>query len=299
MAENEKELAVKNQTSHSERFTQMVIKEYKTNVGLVEFDEYKKRLTQNLFISADCALKEMEAKRIKDGKKIMPFVWHNINMEKAAIDAVRRIDLGLDALVPNHIHTVPYYNSKLNKYDLNFMLGYAGKDYMYRTKALNDPKMIYELVHKNDQFRVIKRSFKNDVESYEFKIIKPFDRGDVIGGFGYIEYADKSQNTLVLVSGEVLKDAEKRAQSKRFWERDKEAMQYKTVVHRTMKKIVLDPRKINTSFLQVNNDDNEPPKSISFDEMEGDQNENNQPIDIEPESVETVQKPEPEAGPGF
>ena len=32
------------------------------------------------------------------------------------------------------------------------------------------------------------------VASYEFEITNPFDRGDIVGGFGYLEYDDPTQN---------------------------------------------------------------------------------------------------------
>ena len=57
----------------------------------------------------------------------------------------------------------------------------------------------------------------NQVESYRFIINKPFDRGAVVGGFGYIEYTDPQKNELVIMT---LHDIEKRKPayaSPNFW----------------------------------------------------------------------------------
>ena len=167
MAEPTKALQVKTATV-STRFTDMVMREFAGSIGVIKFSDYQKKLTQHLFVKIDAQLKDLEAKRLKDGKRVAPYEWANINMEKLAIDAVHRIELGLDALIPNHISPIPYWNGKKSKYDLDLRVGYEGKDYYRRKKAVEEPvQIIYELVYSNDDFAVIKQDRDNKI-SYNF-----------------------------------------------------------------------------------------------------------------------------------
>ena len=75
-----------------------------------------------MFIAIDTQIKNLEVKRLDSGKDTMPIVWSNINMNKLAIDAVHRVELGIDALIPNHMHPIPYFNKRLKLYDLDLQL---------------------------------------------------------------------------------------------------------------------------------------------------------------------------------
>lgn len=243
------------------RFTNMVIREFQGQVGgELGMTREQQVLAQHLFIGIDKQLRDLEAKRIKANQtKRAPIVWANLNMEKLAMDAVHRIDLGLDALIPNHIHPVPYWNSKLLKYDLDLAVGYVGKDFYKRTMALDPPtNIIYELVYETDDFRPIKKDHENNVESYSFCIQNPFQRGPVVGGFGYIEYADPKKNKLVIVTKEDMIKSRKLAKSDAFWAAHEENMQMVVVVRRTTAFIKVDPRKVNASYSAVELDDNQP-----------------------------------------
>src|SRR4030042_941379 len=251
------EVAVSTLT-YSARFTSAVVKEFSSQVGKIELDPYQKQLATHLFISINKALGDLEAKRSKEGKdNRAPIVWANVNMEKLAIDAVHRIELGLDALIPNHIHVIPYFNGKHNKYDLSLEVGYAGKDYFKREMALTKPKdIIYELVRKNDRFKPLMKSAKNPVESYEFDIENPFDRGPVVGGFGYIMYDDTTKNKLVIVDMQALEKARKAAKTQTFWSAHPDEMMYVVLVRKTTKYLQVDPKKVNRSYMVVEADDN-------------------------------------------
>src|SRR4030043_2095564 len=94
------EVAVSTLT-YSARFTRAVVKEFSSQVGKIELDPYQKQLATHLFISINKALGDLEAKRSKEGKdNRAPMAWANANMEKLAIDAAHRKELGLDALIP-------------------------------------------------------------------------------------------------------------------------------------------------------------------------------------------------------
>jgi len=290
--------------SQSERFTNMLMKEFSGTTGdMAVFNDNKKRLGQHLFIKADSVLKELEKKRLASNKTtVAEYTWKNVNLSKMSLDAVHRIELGLDPLIDNHISIIPYFNSKLKKYDLDLRIGYAGKDYYKRKMAYETPEdIIYELVYSNDSFVVFKKDKENKVESYEFKIKDPFDRGNIIGGFGYIRYNDESKNKLVTVSEADFKKSESEAKSAAFWGKYPREMRYKTIVNRTTDKLMIDPVKVNESYFNVEEQDkqeavgfeeNEQITEVSFEDM-GDTEQVKQVEDqMQPDPIKD--KPEPQ-----
>jgi recombination protein RecT len=234
-------------------FTKAVIVQFNSVSTEVAFSPYQKRLAQHLFIKIDASLKDLEVKRMNTPAKQgnTPITWENINMEKLAVDAVDRIDLGLDALIPNHIHVIPYFNGRKKKYDLDLRVGYAGKDYYYRQMAVETPEdVVYELVYERDKFIPKKKSIHNKVESYEYEIEQPFKRGAVVGGFGYIMYRNPEKNKLILVSADDF-DASAAKGNATFWKDYPKQMKWKKVVTATVTKLPLDPQKISRAFLAV------------------------------------------------
>lgn len=282
-AEYKAGLAVaKAEPTYSQRFTSMVVKEFGNEVGTLALTPYQQRLAQHLFVAIDTQLKNLEAKRLDKGVKGTEIVWANINMNKLAIDSVHRIELGLDALIPNHIHAIPYFNKRLKKYDLDLRIGYAGKDCYRRKVALDEPvDIIYELVYANDRFSPIKKSAASEVESYEFEISNPFDRGEVVGGFGYIIQENPKKNKLVIVTKVDFDKSKSKAQSDTFWKAHPIEMMYKTLIHRTTSKIAIDPEKVNASLMAVELDD-----TINGATLQIEDKANKELIDIEPEKPE-------------
>ena len=198
----------------------------------------------------------------------MPVTWVNVNMGDLALDVVHFARLGLDTMQANFITPIPYLNKKENRYDINLMLGYNGIKYIAEKYALDPPKSVtIELVYQSDVFKPYKKGRGNDVESYDFEITNPFDRGNIVGGFGYIEYGDARKNELVIMS---MRDFEKRKPeyaSANFWggkskewkngsrvEVEKEGwldeMCRKTLVREVYspKHILLDPRKVDENY---------------------------------------------------
>jgi recombination protein RecT len=240
------------------RFTTMVMKEFSANAagGKFELTPYQERLAQHMFIAVDVALRNAEVKRSEDTRKKdnLPITWANVNMTKLAIDAVHRTELGLDALIPNHIHPIAYFNKRLNQYDLDLQIGYVGKDYYRRKVAVEQPiDIVYELVYANDKFFPHKKSYKNPVESYEFEIPKPFDRGEIVGGFGYIMYKNPEMNKLIIVTGADFKRSEKLKRGGTFWADHPEVMKFKTIVNRVTSKLGIDPEKTSGALAAVEN----------------------------------------------
>lgn len=274
-----------NHSTQSERFLTNVEKQFAAEAGSpMTFTNYEKTLAQHLFLKVDNVLKDFEKKRQESGKdKVLPYTWQNINMRKMALDAVHRVKLGLDALIPNHIHPVPYLNKREGKYDLDLRVGYLGKAYYRIQSAVDVPvDVVYELVYSTDTFKPIKKSFSNPVESYEFTINNPFDRGEIIGGFGYISYEDERKNTLVMVSEADFKKSRKAAQSDAFWSKHPIEMRYKTLVHRVTEKLTIDPKKVNAaSYAYVEGQEQEEEARREINE-----NANKEIIDIVPQTLE-------------
>ena len=281
--------AVSTQTM-SERFTAMVVREFGSTVGTLRLTQHQQRLAQHLFIGIDNAIKSMESKRIKDGNdRKLPIVWANINMEKLALDGVHRIELGLDALIPGHIYPIPYLNGKTGKYDLDLRIGYVGKDYYRRAMAVERPMdIVYQLVCKKDKFKPIMKGQGNDIESYELEIPDPFDRGDVVGGFGYIMYENPVKNKLILVSKADFDKSKSKAQTNDFWSSYEKEMQLKTLVNRVTSKLSVDPEKVSAAYTAVEMDDNH---------AEIQDKANQDFIDVEPEpkkeTTKTMEQTEP------
>ena len=205
------------QLTTSERFTNLVLREFGSNVaGALQVSEYQKRLIQGYFIAIDRALKIAEEARIrknetnKDHKydNNLPVTWNNVNLNDLALDVVHYAKMGLDMMMDNHLFPIPYKNNKTNKYDVTLMPGYNGIQYIAEKYAVEKPKAVtIELVYSTDTFKPIKKSKDNQVESYIFEINNPFDRGEIVGGFGYIEYEDPVKNKLIIMTR---KDIEKR-----------------------------------------------------------------------------------------
>lgn len=285
----------------SERFTNMVVNEFQGNIGQLNLNEYQKQLIRNYFIGIDNALKVAETSRSFSKKKANDptITWKNVNMNKLAVDVVQNAKMGLDMSVANHLHVVPFKNGKTNKYDLTLMPGYEGLKYIAANFALYKVADIkVELVHENDVFQP---TYKNNIEGYEFKITNPFSRGNVIGGFGYIRYENEVHNKLVVMSVEELLKRKPSTASAEFWggQKDKwedgkkvgteeiegwtNEMLYKTMVRATCKKVTVDPKKINDSYIYVMDTSDNYYMEQQEEKVQGeiDENANNSLIDIE------------------
>ncbi|MEA4928407.1 MAG: recombinase RecT [Candidatus Limiplasma sp.] len=256
MAEPQKTTAIaKREPTHSERFAMAVERQFAGEVGNLSFTGYEKTLAQHLFIKIDAALAEAETKR-RDASK-PAIAWTNINMTKLAIDAVNRVQLGIDALIPGSLYPIAYYNDHTKKYDVDLRVGYKG-ELFYKMAASRKPirNVRIELVYSTDRFTVFKAGLRQPLEGYEFEITQPFERGELVGGFGYIEYEDDKDNVLVVLSKAEIDKYRGKAKGDSFWGEWYAEMAYKTIVHRTTGKIIIDPAKINvTAMAQVEAED--------------------------------------------
>ncbi len=285
----------------SARFQADVERQFEAELGRGrKFTALEQRLTQHMFLKVDQALKASEADRVKKNKQVTPFNWTTINRQKLALDTVHIVSLGLDPLIPNHVWPVTYWNSASKTYTVDLRVGYIGRDFIARKHAMDPPLAVhYELVHETDEFRALPKSSSREVEGYEFEIHQPFDRGAIVGGFGYLVYDDPRKNKLLLVTQRDFERSSTAAQTKDFWNKNDVEMHLKTVVHRVASKIPLDPEKVNSAvFAAVLNEDRA--TDIEAFEAEARQNSHQQLADIEDEpdtiDTDTVEAEPVEAG---
>ena len=265
------------QLAMSERFTNTVLKEFGGSVaGAMQVTDYQRTLIQGYFIVIDRALKAAEEERIrknennKDHKydNDLPVTWNTVNLNDLALDLVHYARMGLDMTQDNMLFPIPYKNNKRNNYDITLMEGYNGIRYIAEKYAVEAPTAVtIEVVYSTDTFKPIKKGGSNRVENYEFEITSPFDRGEIVGGFAYLEFEDPTKNELIIMS---MKDIEKRKPkyaSANFWggkakvwengkqvetevEGWKDEMVRKTIIREAFgaKHLPRDPKKVDDSY---------------------------------------------------
>lgn len=304
----------KQELTASERFTGMVMKEFEGNVGTLNLNEYQKQLIRGYFIGIDNALKKADEARInknswkstaEEDKNNLPITWQNVNMNDLAIAVVHHAKLGLDMQIPNHLNAIPYKNNKTNKYDIGFLKGYKGLEYIATQLSLYPIKnIVVELIYSNDIFEIVN---KDNVTNYNFTIKNPFDRGEIIGGFGYIQYVDDTKNRIITLSK---KDIDKRKPSyaaAEFWGGEKynpstkkkeqvegwyEEMARKTVARATYNAVPIDPKKVNESYAYVVQRDDTAYENIIEAQVseEIEENANKEYIDIETGEIREIEE---------
>lgn len=211
----------------AERFTAKVMREFGGTVGEIQVTDYQRQLVQGYFIAIDRALKTAEEERLRKNAKNtdhekydnnLPVAWANVNLNDLALDVVHYARMGLDMMQDNHLFPIPYKNNKTGKYDITLMTGYNGIQYIAEKYAVEPPLAVtVELVYSTDTFRPIKKSAENRVENYEFAINNAFDRGEILGGFGYLEFADPLKNKLVIMTKKDIEKRKPRYASANFW----------------------------------------------------------------------------------
>ena len=207
-----------------QRFVNMVNKEVSSVGGgaVMPLTDHQKRLGQSYFMVIDSVLGQAEEKRMKKSEKYreaLAYTWNNVDLELLARDVVSACRLGLDPAQSNHIFPIPYKNGHTNKYHMVFLKGYKGLELIAKKYALEPPKaIITELVYEKDSFRMVKKDSSHAFESYEFEIGDPFDRGEIRGGFYYLDYgqADPRNKVVVMTLADILKRKPAKA-SPEFW----------------------------------------------------------------------------------
>lgn len=215
------------QLAMSERFTNTVLKEFGGSVaGALQVTDYQRTLIQGYFIVIDRALKAAEEERLRknaanknhDYDNKTPVSWNTVNLNDLALDLVHYARMGLDMTQDNMLFPIPYKNNKRNNYDITLMEGYNGIRYIAEKYAVEVPTAVtIEVVYRTDTFKPIKKGGSNRVENYEFEITNPFDRGEIVGGFAYIEFADPTKNELIIMPMKDIMKRKPKYASANFW----------------------------------------------------------------------------------
>ncbi len=281
----------------SQRFVNKVMSELVASFG----DEKKvtpkqKELIQGYFIATDNALKLADEKR-KSGNP--PITWKNVNLNTYALDLEKYAREGADMRQKNMLFPIPFYDKSTGLYNITLMPGYNWIRLTGLKYALDPPiSDTIEVVYTTDKFKPLKKSFDRDVESYEFEITNAFDRGEIVGGFVYFEFANPAKNKLIVMS---MKDIQKRVPyhgNVNFWggkgyngeekEGWRDEMVFKTLIREAFseKHLQRDPDKITENILAIERRQNEyaeiEAKSIAENEA------NATVIDIDLSDVEDV-----------
>ena len=290
--------------SASQRFTNVIMREFTNSTGNVNMTPHQKNLIQGYFIGCDNALRAAEEKRLKKAAKDdkwgeaarnqLPYTWKNVNIDaQLAQRIVAYAKLGLDMTLPNNLSAQPFMNGKNNKYDLLFWEEYRGRELKTKKYSFYPIKnMRYELVFSNDEFKVGKKDAFHTQESYEFNITNPFDRGKLLGGFAYIEFDDPQRNILLIMSKADI-DKHKAASpsgGKGFWENWYNEMALKTIVHKVCKQVTLDPEKIDPDFRIMQQNQRDAEEALLAEEIQ--QNANRETINVTPAEPEQEAIPE-------
>ena len=333
MAENTNVTAPENgkqeqpaQPTQSERFTNMVMTQY-TNItsSKREFSEREKQLIRGYFISIDQMLAKTEAERLRKNEansdhrydNPLPYDWNHIDLPQLAKDLAHYARVGLDMMEPNTLFPIPYKDNKGNNYTITLMEGYNGIRYQAEKYALDPFRAVtVEVVYKNDRFTPMKKSHSNPIESYEFEVPNPFDRGEPIGVFGYIEFEDPAKNKLVIFDQKAVEKRKPKYAAAEFWGGPKKVWKWDEkakkkvetteqidgwvpeMYEKTMKReiygskhIPRDPTKIDESYQYIRNREQQYGDIVI--EAEVSENANATPITL-PEAPKAITAPEPE-----
>lgn len=305
------------QKTNAERFTEKVIKEFQSQAGTIELSDYQKRLCQRYFIKIDQVLQTAETKRLAKPEQYrdsLAITWNNVNMIQLAVDVVAYANVGLDPTQPNHINLIPYKNNATNKYDIGFIVGYKGTEIKSRKYGLDIPdNVVVELKYKTDKFKAIKKDINNPSEGYLFEITDEFNRGELEGGFYFLEYKNEPHKNKLRIFTKA--DIEKRKPAKasaEFWGGEKdvwekndqgrsvktgtekvegwfEEMCFKTIYRAAYNSITIDAKKIDDSYLAILQKEKDQASAKVEEEIENNANRTElgfqEAVDIEHEEV--------------
>ncbi len=264
------ELAEQQKKTIGERFLASVVGQVANDGAKMEFTPQMKMIAMSYFVKIDSVLSELETKR-DPNKMNVEYAWKSINMEKLARDVAHFSKLGLNPSMKNFIFPIPYKNGKTNKHDITFIPGYEGLEYVAKRYAFDEFVDGYvQLVYKNDHFRPIFKDANNQVETYEFQVVNPFDRGEIVGGFWYQIFKDPSLNKLKFYTLAEIEKRKPKTASAEFWGGEKTVWKggkpegtekvegwYVEMLEKTLKracfdKVSKDPQKIDAEFMAFN-----------------------------------------------
>jgi len=203
------------------------------------------------------------------------------------------------------------FNFDKDLYDIVFIEGYRGKELKARKYGFDIPNdVIIELVYSTDIFTPIKKDKDNRVETYEFKVTKSFDRGEIVGGFYYFSYFDyPEKNKLSFYSKSQIEKRKPDKASVEFWGGEKDVykwddklkknvksgtehvegwydeMMLKTLYRIAYSNITIDSQKIDDDFIKLSLNEKLAGDIIPDANYQAPGTANSQTLDIDSEDV--------------
>lgn len=234
--------------SLSTHFVNKVLTELSGSVK-VDWNEEQRRLAQGYYMGIERSLQAAEERR-NTAKNTVPFNWKNTVIDSDLAQKIAtNVRFGLDMRIDNNLFVVPRMDNKVGKYRLSFMVGYEGRKLIAKKYSLDSLVDIKdELVYASDKFSIVKKDATHDVESYNFEITNPFDRGELIGGFCYVQFEDASKNFVYVMSKKDIEKHKAKALTANIWNEWYDLMARKTIIHAACKKISIDPKKIDDAY---------------------------------------------------
>lgn len=226
----------KTELSLPERFTNAIVSAYNDVAKGVGMTVEQKQLIANYYIKLD----EM----FRDPK--VNIKWNQVRLPELATTLAHMAKLGLDMSI-GQLSFMPFKKGDTGTYNLSPCISKYGYEYIAKKYGLEPPKnLVVELVYDTDKFSITKKDANHDCDSYTFEVVNPFNRGKIIGGFGYLEYKDKTKNKILSMSEQEILAYRPQKYYNQFWTGENMKKMYeKTIAKQILKKVTLDPDKVN------------------------------------------------------
>lgn len=227
----------KSELTMAQRFTNAVVKSYGDVARGIEVTPKQMRVISNYYIKLDEMIRNPESK-IQS--------WAQVRLPELATTLAHMAKLNLDMSL-GQLSFMPFEHKNSNTFDLAPVISEAGYEYIAKTYGLEKPiHYIVELVYSTDKFSVTKRDSNHPYDTYTFVITNPFNRGKIVGGFGYLEYKDKTKNFVLPMSEQEILKYKPRWAKDSFWSGENGKKMYtKTIAKQLFKRVKLDPDKVN------------------------------------------------------
>lgn len=219
-----------------ERFTNAIVSAYSDVAKGVGMTVEQKQLVSNYYIKLD----EM----FRDPK--IDIKWNQVRIPELATTLAHMAKLGLDMSI-GQLSFMPFKKGDTGTYNLAPAISKTGYEYIAKKYGIDPPEnVVVELVYETDKFSITKKDFIHDCDSYTFEVVNPFNRGKIVGGFGYLEYKDKAKNKILVMSEQEILSYRPQRYSNQFWTGENMKKMYeKTIAKQILKKVTLDPNKVN------------------------------------------------------
>lgn len=230
--QNENEIVKKEEVklSVAQKFTNKVLGYYADVAQNIEPTEKEKMLIAGYFMAMDAQLREAK------------IGWQELDLETISRKLAAKAQLGLDMQLENHLNVFSSRSTKTGKITTFFITGYQGERHKAYKFAITPPiGDVVELIYETDEFIPI---MKADGDSYEWKITAPFNRGKVIGAFGYLKFDDSRLNKLVFMTRDELLKRKPKYAKEEFWGTWENKMFLKTMARELFRHVSIDGDKV-------------------------------------------------------